>query len=244
LITRMRKESSSHGPTSIKSSVAGIRQFMRREIVAALMVAPRRMVKADPLLHPDTELRFVSPEIGVGVFATKPIPKGTIVWALDDLDQVLNPAFVDRLDDLRKELVLKYAYRNRRGQYVLCWDLAKFVNHSFHANCMGTAYDFEVAVRDIPVGEELTDDYGTLNLDEPFHSQAEAGTKRALAMPDDLLHFSDEWDRSVLEALACYRLVEQPLAYLVKPEFQAAVRTAVDEHILLDSIRATYFDRG
>ena len=196
------------------------------------------------MLHPHTELRFIDPEMGVGVFATKLIPKGTIVWALDDLDQVLDPAYVDSLDDLRKKLVLKYSYRNRRGRYILCWDCGKFINHSFHANCMGTAYEFEIAVRDIPVGEELTDDYGTLNLDEPFHCRAEAGTDRVLAMPDDLLHYSDEWDRMVLEALACYRSVEQPLAYLVRPEFQDAIRSAVDQHVLLDSIRATYFDRG
>ena len=32
------------------------------------------------MIHPDTELRFISPEIGFGVFATKLIPQGTITW--------------------------------------------------------------------------------------------------------------------------------------------------------------------
>ena len=39
------------------------------------------------MVHPDTELRFVSPAIGWGVFATRDIPTGTITWALDVLDQ-------------------------------------------------------------------------------------------------------------------------------------------------------------
>jgi hypothetical protein len=43
------------------------------------------------MVHPHTELRFVSPQIGWGVFATRLIPRGTIVWALDSLDQRFTP---------------------------------------------------------------------------------------------------------------------------------------------------------
>ena len=196
------------------------------------------------MLHPDTELGFIDPEIGVGVFATKLIPKGTIVWALDPLDQVLEPALVDSLDEQRRRLVLKHAYRDRYGKYVLCWDYGKFINHSFHANCMGTAYEIEIAVRDILPGDELTDDYGTLNVDEPFECQAEADTDRTCVMSDDLLHYSDEWDRLVLDAFGHYRSIEQPLAHLVQPEFRDALRVAVNQHVLLDSIRTTYYDRS
>lgn len=32
------------------------------------------------MIHPDTELRFINPEIGYGVFATQFIPRGTITW--------------------------------------------------------------------------------------------------------------------------------------------------------------------
>ena len=31
------------------------------------------------------------------------------------------------------------------------------VNHSFKSTCMSTAYDFEIAIRDIYPGEQLTD---------------------------------------------------------------------------------------
>jgi hypothetical protein len=194
------------------------------------------------MIHPHTELRYIGPAIGVGVFATQLIPKGTIVWALDDLDQVLDPARVEHLDECRRAIVLKYAYRDQTGRYVLCWDDGRFVNHSFHANCLGTAWDIEIAVRDIPPGDELTDDYGTLNLDEPFDCQPEPGTDRTQALPDDLLRYSEQWDRQVLDAFRHCDSVAQPLAGLIRPEFRDRVRAAAERGVLLDSIAAIYFE--
>jgi hypothetical protein len=51
------------------------------------------------MVHPDTELRFVSPAIGWGVFATRDIPTGTITWALDALDQHFSDEDMRRLPD-------------------------------------------------------------------------------------------------------------------------------------------------
>jgi hypothetical protein len=39
------------------------------------------------MLHPDTQLRYLNAEVGYGVFATAAIPRGTIVWVRDCLDQ-------------------------------------------------------------------------------------------------------------------------------------------------------------
>ena len=49
------------------------------------------------LVHPDSELRFVNPVIGHGLFATRLIPKGTITWVGDDLDQFITPEAAARL---------------------------------------------------------------------------------------------------------------------------------------------------
>lgn len=51
-------------------------------------------------MHPNTEIQFVSEQVGVGVFATKFIPKGTIVWIKDDLDLMLTEEFIESLGDL------------------------------------------------------------------------------------------------------------------------------------------------
>jgi hypothetical protein len=196
------------------------------------------------MMHPHTELRYVNDEIGYGVFATKFIPKGTIVWVLDDLDQILDPSYVESLDPVRKQDVLKYSYRNRDGNYVLCWDKGRYVNHSFHANCVGTAYELELAARDIYPGEQLTDDYGTLNLDEPFDCLPEEGTERVRVMPDDLLRYYPYWDGLAREAFRRFNHVEQPLKHLIKPEFVHKVQAVADQKAPMDSIVNLYYNRA
>ena len=195
------------------------------------------------MMHPHTELRFINDQIGFGVFATKFIPKGTIIWALDDLDQILDADYLHKIDEYRGEILKKYAYRNQEGKYVLCWDLGRYVNHSFHANCMGTAYEFEVAIRDIHPGEQLTDDYGTLNIDEPFDCFPEDGTDRTRVYPDDLLRFHEEWDAKVIDSLQHFYEVEQPLYPLIRPEFLKKVTFASTKQVLMDSIKSIYYDR-
>lgn len=192
------------------------------------------------MMHPDTELRYINDEIGYGVFATKFIPKGTIVWALDDLDQVLDPDYVETLDSLRKQDVQKYSFKNQFGKYILCWDKGRFVNHSFHATCVGTMYDLELAARDIHPGEELTDDYGTLNVDEPFECLPEEGSARARVMPDDLLHYHQQWDEIAAEAFRNFNHVEQPLKHLIRPEHQEKIRAIAEQRADLDSIIHLY----
>jgi len=44
----------------------------------------------------------------------------------------------------------------------------RYVNHGFNSNCLKTVYDFEIAIRDIQVGKQLTDDYGHLKIPVPF----------------------------------------------------------------------------
>ena len=196
------------------------------------------------VIHPDTELRYINEQIGFGVFATKFIPKGTIVWALDPFDQIIQPDILKEVDPHRKSLIQKYAYRNEKGQYVLCWDLGKYINHSFHANCMGTAYNCEIAIRDIYPGEELTDDYGTLNIEEPFECLKEDGTDRQIVYPDDLLNYHKQWDQQVIEALTYFNEVEQPLLQLLNPNDVQKLQKAATEKVLPDSIKNLFFNQS
>ena len=145
------------------------------------------------MIHPKTELKFISNQIGYGVVATKFIPAGTITRALDDLDREFTPAKMKKMNSLYQNILETYCYRNNKGNFVLCWDYGRYVNHSFKSNCMSTAYDFEIAIRDIQPGEELTDDYGYLNVSEPFKGIDE-GTRRKTVYPDDLLNHYQTWD--------------------------------------------------
>jgi len=160
--------------------------------------------------HPDTELRWISAEIGCGILATRDIPKGTVIWVLDPIDRIFTPQHVESLPSVCRDTVLKYSYRNRHGEYVFCWDNTRFMNHSFKPNCITTAYGFELAVRDIREGEELTNDYGSLNIIAPFKASDE-GTERKVVYPDDLTRHYADWDRQLESAFKQVQAVEQPL---------------------------------
>ena len=109
------------------------------------------------MLHPHTELRFVSAEIGYGIFATAFIPKGTIMWVKDELDRIIPKEKISELSPANLENLLKYSYRTSAGDYFFCWDLTRYVNHSFNPNSMLTALGFEIAINDIHPGDEIID---------------------------------------------------------------------------------------
>lgn len=193
------------------------------------------------MIHPDTELRFINDVIGYGVVATRLIPKGTITWALDKLDRSFTPHQISELDPLYQQMLEKYTYRNPLGNHVLCWDNARFVNHSSKSNCITTAYDFELAIRDIQPGEELTDDYGYLNIEEPFEVMPEAGTDRTIVYPDDLLRYYHIWDEKLLNAFPAIFTVDQPLFKIVGTETKGKINRIIQRQEKFDSILHCYY---
>src|SRR3954466_9535827 len=108
------------------------------------------------MIHPHTELQYIDPRIGYGVVATRFIPRGTITWVSDGLDQVFPAGQKPALPKILEEQLDTYSFRDSDGNYILCWDHARFVNHSCQANCLSADFDCEIAVRDILPGEELT----------------------------------------------------------------------------------------
>jgi hypothetical protein len=163
------------------------------------------------MVHPDTELRFVNDHIGWGVFATRALPKGTIVWALDPLDQKFTAAQVAALPAHAQSALEKYSYIDARGRHILCWDHGRFFNHSCAANCLSLGYDFELAVRDIAAGEELTDDYGTLNPLVPFPCLCGATQCRGAVHPDDFTRLGERWNRRARDVFFLIPTLPQPL---------------------------------
>lgn len=193
------------------------------------------------MIHPDTELKWISETIGFGVVATRRIPKGTITWVQDELDAVFAPDFPSSVKPLTRDALEKYSFRNSNGEHILCWDIAKFVNHSFRSNCLSTAYNFEIAIRDIEIGEELTDDYGYLNLSESFEPEDE-NTERKVVYPDDILKCHEEWD-DVLNAV--FPLIErqkQPLYELLDEEVQKQISQIIKGTKKMESTRSLYFE--
>ena len=166
------------------------------------------------MIHPHTELSFISNEVGYGVVATQFIPAGTITWVLDKLDRAFTPKEFEEMDSIYQNILDTYTFRNNDGQLILCWDNGRYVNHSFNSNCLTTAYDFEIAIRDIQAGEQLTDDYGYLNVVHPFRGIDE-GTRRKTVYPDDLLKYYRIWDKKLTKVFHRIPKVDQALRPLI-----------------------------
>lgn len=169
------------------------------------------------MLHPSTLVRHINDDIGVGVFARADLPKGTVMWVLDELDRVFHEEEVRRMSPPIQEVLERYCFRNDRAHWVFPWDNTRFVNHSFHPNCLGTLHGFEIAVRDIREGEEITNDYGTLNIIEAFECHPEEGAERDRVLPDDLLRHASDWDRLIAAAFPSLCRVAQPLSRFFEP---------------------------
>jgi hypothetical protein len=181
------------------------------------------------MIHPDTRVTHIDSVKGNGVVATAFIPRGTITWVFDDLDREIPMASLAAMSEPCQEAVLTYSYRNRHGNLIFCWDNERYINHSFFPNCCLTPYRFEVAIADIAIGEELTNDYGTFNIIAPFAVDSEGGD-RDVVYPDDLLRYSDRWDEALRQVLPLVPTLPQPLRPLFgQEEWQRLVAMARGE---------------
>lgn len=61
------------------------------------------------MIHPSTELRLVSPHVGYGVFASRTIPKGSLVFVQDPLDIELTPEQYQCLDETSRQLAIIFS---------------------------------------------------------------------------------------------------------------------------------------
>jgi len=109
---------------------------------------------------------------GTGLFANQFIPKGTPVWKFQSgFDLKIEKSELDNLSEPAKKQFLKYAYLNpKTNKYILCFDDARFFNHSDNANCIDTespedSEGIDVAAKDIQEGEELICNYKEFDAD-------------------------------------------------------------------------------
>lgn len=175
-------------------------------------------------MHPETTIRHICAEKGLGVVARQAIAAGTLVWVRDPLDRALTPSELTTLPQFLREHALTYMYRNHLGEYLLLWDHGKYVNHSFSPNCMPTPYGCDIALKDIAEGEELTEDYGLLNIIEEFSPQKELMAGRSVVSCNDLCLHAAQWDSQLYPALLRIHSVHQPLWSLLPSSIQQELR--------------------
>jgi SET domain-containing protein len=105
-----------------------------------------------------------SPIHGLGCFTNEFIPQGKRVWVFDRrIDPVVYEAHLSRLPRAMQTLLEQKGFAARRRWrrcIVLCGDDSRYMNHSDDPNLVKN-----VACRNIEVGEELTCDYWSFDLD-------------------------------------------------------------------------------
>lgn len=124
---------------------------------------------------------------GLGVYSSVPIRKGDLVWAFDQrFDRLIPKAEIETAPDHLREFFERYGYDMPGYPDALALDAdeGRFMNHADAPNLDFTSPDRGVALRDIPVGEELTCNYheftfGELVFQAPRH-KVSAGNGRAV----------------------------------------------------------------
>jgi uncharacterized protein len=171
------------------------------------------------MIHPHTELRFINETIGSGVFARRAISAGTLVWVRSELDPAYSVERMSRMSSACRAYVNRYAYIDQRGDYVLCIGDGKYVNHSCDPATLSFPPEFNLAVRDIEPGQEITCDYGVSALAAPLACQCGAANCRKTVLPDDPRRMLPQWNAALSRVLSLVRQVEQPLwPFLSNPE--------------------------
>lgn len=122
----------------------------------------------------------VSNIAGIGLFAEQDIPKGTETWRFMPLfDRLLTEHDIDSLQEPARSSILDHTYRDAAsGLFVLCADNARFMNHADEPNTAGVhepgaIEGYDIAIRDIRAGEEMTCDYRTFDA----HVDLKLGSK-------------------------------------------------------------------
>lgn len=180
------------------------------------------------MIHPNTELRLINEQMGYGVFATHFIPKGTIVYARCKMDQTFEVDDPLLSDPQYADILERYTYTEPSGTRVLCWDIGKYVNHCCHPSTLTTGYGFEIALRDLWPGQEITDDYGIFNCGIPIPLICEQSNCRGMLVPGDFDRHVASWDQRIKQALPFSTKVEQPLWDLLAPKTIADLQHYLD----------------
>jgi hypothetical protein len=190
------------------------------------------------VIHPATYLRRIDDDTGFGVFASGPIPRGTVVWVHDALDQILDDARIAALPEILQRHVDRYAYVDAHGNRVLCWDHGRYMNHACEPSTTSIGTLLEIARRDIGQGEELTCEYGLDYVTAGFVCRCGAKTCRGALVPTSAAEVRARWDREAALAFAWALEVEQPVlaAARVDGPGEVIVRAILERrHIVLPS---------
>lgn len=188
------------------------------------------------MMHPNTELRYIDDVVGYGIFANAFIPEGTIVYVKDSLEIEVSPEDFWSHPPALRDALEKYSYIDERGYRIVSWDFAKYVNHCCNCNTISTGYGFEIALRDIQAGEQITDEYGIFNLEYEIDLVCSHCDCRKKVGPSDFDNYYQLWDEKILRSLPKLTEVDQPLYGLVDPDLRKQLEEYFDDRSAYKSV--------
>ncbi|MCC7405389.1 MAG: SET domain-containing protein [Bdellovibrionales bacterium] len=172
------------------------------------------------MILPSLRIKWISDDIGYGLFATEFIPKGTVTYAFDPLEIVLPRKILEQEKEPMRSMIDKYSYEDNSGNLIICWDLGKFMNHCCYSNTLTTGYVFGIAINDIQPGEEVTDDYRIFTRQHGFQPSCEKFVCPVFSQSQEQV---EEWDGRIKDALKHFAEVPQPLKPLIPAKMLKAV---------------------
>ncbi|GJM35949.1 MAG: hypothetical protein DHS20C18_49500 [Saprospiraceae bacterium] len=189
------------------------------------------------MIHPCTRLQYINDQIGYGVFATSLIPMGSITYVKDSLELEIKPQDFHSYSQELQDTIEKYSYIDADGVRIVSWDFAKYVNHCCNCNTMSTGYGFEIALRDILPGEEITDEYGLFNMTNAMELSCKYQDCRKKVSAQDIESLYIQWDAQLLPALLKIGQIEQPLLPLVDADTKNQIFAFLDGHTTYKSVK-------
>ncbi|GHF52476.1 hypothetical protein GCM10010218_37430 [Streptomyces mashuensis] len=151
----------------------------------------------------------------VGLFATEPLPAGTVVWLPCTKCSRWSREEVAALPEDRFASLDTYGHLLADGSLLLPCLGAYLMNHSCEANVLDFGLDFGVAVRDIAPGEEVTCDYATFAEDHGWSMACHCRSPRCRGTitTDEGRSpgLRQQWSTTVERALPRIAAVPQPL---------------------------------
>jgi uncharacterized protein len=163
------------------------------------------------MMHPATEVGASKSISGLGVFATSDIPKGTVIWILDRFDRVISPAAMRAWPPAVRAVAERLGYVAPDGSWVVCWDHGRLMNHSCDPATVSVGSSLEIARRGLRCGDEVTCDYGTLNLTRALRCGCGVPECRGSVSAAEATRLCTMWDAWADEAFLAALAVPQPL---------------------------------
>lgn len=137
---------------------------------------------------------------GTGLFATDFIPKGTLVWQMDENEPTYTWAQILAWPEDRQKRFDTYGFQFGVDCFVMTEADCRYANHSCDPNTWWHG-SVMIARRDIQPGEEVTYDYSSSDIDVEWDMECHCGSSNCRGVVRNTDYLNLNWQRQYGEHL-------------------------------------------